>query len=395
MGKYLVLSDVHLGQTGADRQGQYSLLSQAQAASRPAARALADRLQVFSGAGAEPVTLIAVGDLLDLSLSYMYDALDDLRQLLLLLAPVRRLLWIIGNHDHHIWSLHSEERRCLSRLRAGQLPAPGGVYERTRNAEPLSILPELQLGDSRAVKIDIAYPTLDLELRDGGRQVPFHFVHGHLFGGVYTALSRIFNGNGSEGGNRAGRPYAEVAATINGPLVEALFWLLGEAGGGIGADGLLEGLYVDLQRGDASAAGRLLRHAMENLFPDGVIDGVPDRWEWDQLTALALGAIRRAVKDENALARSSDRYAAVEVTRAGLREWVRQVGLDPRRGHYLVHGHTHIADQYQWSAAPPLTMTSWNLGSWLVEPTHPQPEPQVLWIDEGPAGLQVRYERIG
>ena len=128
MNKIVAISDLHLGQTGSDKLGQYSLLS---------SRAPGNMVDVFASAvagyaGAERFTLLIAGDGLDLSVSYAEDALADLRDLLAALARAgacpHEIVYVIGNHDHHLWSLHSEDKRLLSSLRAGRVPnSPDGV----------------------------------------------------------------------------------------------------------------------------------------------------------------------------------------------------------------------------------------------------------------------------
>ncbi len=89
MPKYVLISDLHLGQNGGDKKGQYSVLSKPAPGSpadqahhmRDVTERLAAKVETFA-AGDKNLTLIVAGDLLDLSLAYLGDALTDLGALL-------------------------------------------------------------------------------------------------------------------------------------------------------------------------------------------------------------------------------------------------------------------------------------------------------------------------
>lgn len=74
MAKFVVLTDLHLGQNGVDRQGQFSLLSQIPSSltseHAQATNAMARLQRAVAGfAESEPIILIVTGDVLDLSLA--------------------------------------------------------------------------------------------------------------------------------------------------------------------------------------------------------------------------------------------------------------------------------------------------------------------------------------
>src|SRR5690606_38585678 len=120
-----------------------------------------------------------------------------------------------------------------------------------KNGERHHVLSELcqkQLG--RAFEVRLAYPTFafDQDPIGPGEGALFYFTHGHLFGGMYTAVSDILDDHLI---NRGLDP-EQVAATVNGPLIEFIYWCLSQAGEGMGADGLMEQVYADMQRGHDS-----------------------------------------------------------------------------------------------------------------------------------------------
>ena len=399
MTKYVALSDTHLGQNGGEEGHQYSLLSQVPARfpdhKRRADKTLnqlAHRIETFSEG--EDVTLVACGDLLDLSLAYFGDALTDLGAMLTKLSHVERLVWVVGNHDHHVWSLHSEETRVLSHLREGRAPLPKSAYHATSpDSENLKLLqPLLRSATGRDITVDIAYPTFRLPLVDHGdgvadedRDVLCYFTHGHLLGGLYTIASRILEGRLPNTDPEA------VAATVNLSVIEFIYWLLGESGDGIGADGFIEDLYTDLQKGDASLARELIDQSVDRLLADGIITGIPDGWERAAIKRLAHALLKKAAKGARP-DRASDRHRSIEDTQKAFAKWlVDRAQLPGDRRVIAAMGHTHVKDRH---VLPGTKTETFNLGSWLVEPNHGSPDMQLLFINEANNGLTVEFERF-
>lgn len=375
--KIVAISDTHLGQAGMDSMGQYSLLS---------TRVEGNLVQKFKEAVArfaagDKVSLVVVGDFLDLSLSYMEDALVDMRELLAE-VKVDEITYLIGNHDIEMWSLHCEEKNLLGSLRLGKVPSadaslPGGkgLYKVTsKNGEPFTLLQPLidRIYEPRKVPITIAYPSYTVEATDGAL---IYFTHGHLFGGIYTQISDILQED------LAARSHERVAATVNQPLIGLIYWLLGEVGEGLGVDGLVERVYTDLQKGKGNETEELVNHAAEKLFANDVL-----RWA---LVKWAMHKLKKRLSSSSDVAASADRHAELEKTREELRRWVDDVHLleNGNLGHpvHVVTGHTHVPDQYLYlhedRPHQERPITSWNLGSWLVEPKHDLPRTGFLGIE--------------
>lgn len=393
MAKYVALSDIHLGQNKADkiRGGQFCTLSQISTEFADAHRTaehtlakLADRVNAF--AGADDVTMVVAGDMLDLSLAYVRESLIDLVGLLRRLERVTELVYVIGNHDHHIWCLHSEWERSIGRLQRGELPQSGGMYRSTsRTGERHHMLSELctkQLG--RPVQITCAYPSYAFEHDNAGKRTRFYFTHGHLFGGLYTTLSDILADKLEQFAPE------EVAATVNAPIIELVYWSLAQAGDGLGADGLMEQIYADLQEGRNSEVRDLVGRAVDRLIPDGIITGVPDRLEQWLLVAAVMHVIKKSEATSPGSV-STDRHAEVATTREQLQRWVNRIGMDTATTTHFVYGHTHVADEWK---VPDTEIHTYNMGSWLIEPNKPAPQQQLLFIDAAAGRLGVDLESL-
>ena len=258
--KIVAISDLHLGQNGTDKLGQYSLLSTRVTGNLVSA--FADAVDVFSAK--KPYTLLVAGDFLDLSIAFAEEAFADLHELLVELPLPAELVYVIGNHDHHLWSLHSEDKRLLAPLRAGSLPSPKGMYQVTpRNGEGFAILQPFVDGicGRGRVKVTAAYPSYERQIGS----TLLYVTHGHLFGGLYTELSDLL------APRLADLPPDRVAATVNHPIIELIYWQLGEAGEGLGADGLVEEIYTDIQKGKLSKVRPIVEALVMQVLPHGVL----------------------------------------------------------------------------------------------------------------------------
>src|SRR5262249_481948 len=125
---------------------------------------------------------------------------------------------------------------------------------------------------------------------EGAGRTRLYFLHGHLFGGLYTLMSEVLADQVPDASDPE-----RVAATVNAPLVEFLYWLLGETGEGIGADGVIERIYTDLEKGQDGRIDTLVRRAVDRLLPDGIIPGIPDHWERSAVHAIATWALRKTL----------------------------------------------------------------------------------------------------
>lgn len=377
--KIIAISDLHLGQTGADNLGQYSLLSK---------RSVTNLVREFTEAAArfadgDPVTLLIAGDGVDLSLAYAADALADLRDLIFELRArmqLAEIVYVIGNHDHHLWSLHSEDSRLLGPLKSGQLPQAGGMYRVTPDSgEAFSLLQPMidAIAQPLGTQITIAYPSFVRVLADGKL---LYVTHGHLFGGLYTELSELLK-------NKLDPAVIDrhdhVAAIVNHPVIEAIYWLLGETGEGMGADGLTEVIYTDIQKGKDARVRALVERLVAQVLPHGVLWRVLGGLERRIIVDAIMVELDKAVLSPQLKSvTAADRFADVEATRAGLRTWLNAVDLSRVDHAIVLYGHTHVRDEY---TIPGTNLHSYNLGTWLVEPNHDAPKTGFLAINGGAA----------
>jgi len=392
--KIVAISDTHLGQPDpqdAPKEGEYSLLSTRVAGNY--VQKFADAVATF--AHGDKVTLLIAGDFLDLSLAYMEDALIDMRELLKAIK-VDEIVYLIGNHDIELWGLHCAEANLLSSLRAGKIPSHGTlgqhdkvIYKITPSTgEPFTLLQPLvdQVYGAGKVPITIAYPSFTRQLADGS---VLHCMHGNLCGGLYTQLSDLLEDK------LEGLPRDRVAATVNHPVIDFIYWLLGEMGEGMGADGLLQQIYLELEKGGDSSIKDLVDRFVAALLPDGIVPGIPDRWERALVAKLIMSKLHNLLPSPGSVGVSKDRHSDADKTHEGVLHWIQTVSpvkesvADLTHTTYIVNGHTHD----QWRHEYPGTRTiSWNLGTWLVEPKHPLPPTGFLGFDGNGAAQWIEVK---
>ena len=230
---HIVLSDLHMGardsllthvhRTGEIAEGPSEVLA-------AFANAMRETL-----AGQDQPQLVLLGDALDLGLSPFGDVSKSFLQLLDAFFPEsgsdlfrREIIYIAGNHDHHLWRM-AQDHGFVSALQRGEVPGDldavtrvfGTPTHRCRLMESL-IAHRPHLHDAT---VRIAYPNWGMADAATGRAVVMH--HGHYLDGMYRALSNLrgFLGDGN--------PLPATMRQLeqeNGPWIDFLWSDLGSAG---------------------------------------------------------------------------------------------------------------------------------------------------------------------
>ncbi len=230
--RHVVLSDCHLG-------ARESLLTHADArgaiAETPSgvltgfADAMAETLK-----GAKP-QLVLLGDALDLGLSPFGDVSRSFLHLLDAFFPKdgpdlfeREIIYIAGNHDHHLWRV-AQDNGFMEAVEAGELPNDlqtvsrifGTPSHRCRLMESL-IKHRPHLANA---SVKIAYPNWGIADKARSRAVVMH--HGHYLDGMYRMLSNL---RGFLADGEALPATMQQLEQENGPWIDFLWSDLGSAG---------------------------------------------------------------------------------------------------------------------------------------------------------------------
>jgi UDP-2,3-diacylglucosamine pyrophosphatase LpxH len=148
----------------------------------------------------------------------------------------------------------------------------------------------------------------------------------------------------------------------------------------------LEAVYADYEKGSPSLLKEFFANSVDGLFPNGIVNGIPDSWERSILKYFVRKIAVKMAKDKMISMNSTDRYADVNTTRAKTKKWLDSIGLNnPQYKLNVVCGHTHIKDEYEY----PSKIKLYNVGGWEIEQSCLEPECSVLFInDDGTTELK-------
>ena len=217
--------------------------------------------------------LIIAGDGLDLSLARRRKAFPALKAFLSkfndLFSEV--LIYLPGNHDHHLWVALQEEALIFQKIRTNREVEPyyyalcpliesGQIrFPRKEISQPFGqktflyhLLPEEAQAEGRGFLV--AYPNLYLKEDDSFILV----THGHFFEEVWTLFSDVLRGSLAQMGLK--RLNFKKLEQINSPFIEFGWYSLGQAGE---LSMLLERLWDELHAG---GPGPLTDKVLEDII---------------------------------------------------------------------------------------------------------------------------------
>jgi predicted phosphodiesterase len=231
----MVLSDLHLGE-------ESSVLHYGDKFKKKGTQPLVNKLteSIRKRMGDEKISfLILAGDTLDFSLASVQNAVADFRLFLKdVIGFFDNLVYIPGNHDHHIWRTLQEEVFVVNRIREGReiedypqeqigtikdgkITLKGVDPEKTLGAK--TFLNDLLPDGAKDKNFAVSYPNLFLEFEKQERNILI--THGHFFEVAWTLVSDVFK----KSLNLTTMNY-RVLERINSPLTEFGWYGLGQAG---------------------------------------------------------------------------------------------------------------------------------------------------------------------
>jgi len=438
--RYVCLSDLHLGEedsllTGVGRTGASDPLW----GPVPVLESLVARLADLIGDQEERPTLILLGDALELALATDNLAAMAFERFVRLTMHRRRLfdriIYVPGNHDHHVWE-SAREAQYVQNYLLGDEPVPnqplGAFLEPSWHTSRMFVLEKPQRTVDAAliralvqrfpgledVPVQAAYPHLALRTRASTRTIIFH--HGHLLEELYRLMGLLRQ-----------LLFREEELELRLDDIESLnfawidfFWSTLGRSGSLGTH--LETLYETLNQ----CPERLTEYA------DNVAAGLASRYDvplvpGDRLEEQALrGALRVVLKLAGA-ARDGQRRLSGEPYDEKLREAIVAHLTGPVRRALVdeclvsspfgyaarvpdditfVMGHTHkpfsTAEHVQLGAPRTLARRAqqqdgwvklYNLGGWVVDTMQPEPShgAAVLLVDDGLNAVSLRLYQEG
>lgn len=205
--RYVCLSDLHLGE-------EDSLLTHLSGGEidpsqpGPVMRLLVDCLRRLVGGnrGRQKPSLVLNGDILEMALAHDNEAAMIFQRFIERIMPegdelFDQIIFIPGNHDHHLWEL-ARETQYVSHITSGL--EPGSPLPAPWHATNLFMTPASQPVPSyflnglvrccrgvREFPVLTAYPNFGLLSEDGRRCAVFH--HGHFIESIFHVMSALMN----------------------------------------------------------------------------------------------------------------------------------------------------------------------------------------------------------
>jgi len=324
--RWLVVSDSHLGAwTGDD------LLSH-----RWACEVLRPELERADG-------VVLLGDFLDLLFAKTELAFDRAEPFVDLLAQTlagKRLVWLAGNHDHHVLVRRLES---LVELRVATGAPYEQLAERWRDGFYFEAFLRRRLPRT---EVEFAYPDYrigDTLLSHG------HYLDGEVRGSVANRL--LQGGIRRIAGGRGLVPSIEDYEAALVPLTELL--------------------YVMAQLPQGAAAERRIQADLRRIARITAAVAAPER----ELYRLARSLARRARSlpdtrpgaSDDPLARPVSPGSPVMPSLNAFARVCRSLGWD-REARWLVFAHTHQPLDGAHASIPGSNLRFWNTGSWIYEP---------------------------
>jgi len=383
---YVCLSDMHLGE-------EDSLLTNLKTASTdtdptqpsPVMEQLVKCLRELISRNENEIkpTLILNGDILELALTTANQAAMVFERFMELIMPsdgklFERIIYIPGNHDHHIWEIARETQyvNYIKKPSTGKHldipPHITNMFVEDDSKRVLSyFLTNLVKRTSQLADFDIttAYPNFGLFREEGQKCVIFH--HGHFIEPLYQLMSTLRNliFPDREKPRQIGDIEAENFAWID------FFWSTMGRSGEAGQD--IELIYEKMQ--DREQFKKLFYTLADNLAKKYDLPGWGDvmeakilKWIFSAMVDKIAGTERTQI--DRPLSKDAEKGLWAYMN-GPLREQI----LRERKGNMpydvtFVFGHTHKPFQEDMNfKGYPQWVNVYNTGGWVVESVDPQP----------------------
>jgi len=399
---YVCLSDMHLGE-------EDSLLTNLKTASTdidPTQPSLVMkelvkclRHVISQNKNKKKPTLILNGDILELALCTTNQAAMAFERFIeLVMCPGeelfdKRILYIPGNHDHHLWEIARETQyvEYIGKSKKRRLDIPWHVtnmfVEKTSSPVQGYFLTNLVRRHFPDLVIEIGYPNFAVLSKDKSRCVIFH--HGHFIDPLYQLVTTLRNMIFSD------REKPSVIWDIEAENFAWIdfFWSMLGRSGRAGSD--IELVYEKMQ--DEGQFRKLLYTLVDNVDREYDLPGV------DVMTARVLKMLAKSIaKKVIQMERKQSGGPLSSNAQKGLRAYVngplkKQVLVEQKHNMpsdvTFVFGHTHKPFQEDMNfKGYPKWVNVYNTGGWVVESMDPQPlhGGAVLLVDRDLNGVSLR-----
>jgi len=403
--RYVCLSDMHLGADNSILTSikPNSIETDPMLASPVLSRLVAClRELITQNESKEKPTLILNGDILEMALAETNVAAMVFERFIELIFPRdgealfdKNILYIPGNHDHHIWENGRETQYVdfISTIPAGTaLEIPWHTTKiRPPNLVPGYFLTNLiqRYPHLKDAVISILYP--NFALLSAGGQKSIIFSHGHYVEPIYSLMSTL---NTLLFPNRREPKVIYDLETENFAWID-FFWSTMGRSGDVGTDiGLLYDKLQDERQVDR-LLGNLSLGLVEKYHQPRLLEGIEAKaLQW--LLNLTVGKIGILERQQTGQLLSSDAqrglqwYLEEPLYEQILREDQQQI---LNTGTTFIFGHTHkpFSQDMNFTGFTPW-MKVYNSGGWVVDSVKPSPihGGAVILIDEALHATSLR-----
>lgn len=222
--------------------------------------------------------LILLGDIFDLSLAPIPKIFEVFKKFINELSNsglVKNIVYIPGNHDHHFWVQVNEKYHIIDpasqnkdidfSMNGGYLPHVNYNYCDTF----LNGLLNTKDNEEIDIKFHVAYPNILWKPKLAEKL--FIFTHGHLFDATFTLISSIY-----EDAMDMKIEKLNQLEGINSGWTEFVWYFLGQAEL-VGANGLLDKLYYDIQQGTTQALEKMVHNLFKNRIKKMIDEMITSR----------------------------------------------------------------------------------------------------------------------
>ncbi len=403
--RYVCLSDMHLG---ADNSVLTSIKPDSIETDPMLANPVLSQLVaclrelITQNESKEKPTLILNGDILELALAETNVAAMVFERFIELIFPQdgealfdKNILYIPGNHDHHIWE-NGRETQYVDFISSVPAGTPLETPWHTTKIRPPNLVrgyfltnliqryPHLQ-----DAVISILYPNYALLSADGQKSVIFS--HGHYVESIYSLMSTL---------NTLLFPNRQEPKAVYGLEAENFAWIdffwstMGRSGD-VGVDiGLLYDKLQDEKQVD-KLLGNLARGLVEKYHPPKLFEGVEAKvlqWLLD-VTLGKIGRLERHLSDQ--LLSPDAQHGLQWYVEGPLHEQIltedQQQILDTDITFTFGHTHKPFSQDMNFTGYTPWVKV-YNSGGWVVDSVQPAPihGGAVILIDEALHATSLR-----
>ncbi|HHT9118104.1 MAG TPA: metallophosphoesterase, partial [Candidatus Hypogeohydataceae bacterium YC38] len=349
--KMVVMSDLHLGEANCVLNPRTSDSDH---------KNINDLVNAINGIG-KVDELILLGDFLDLSLASTEEAYSNAKEFFSAFedfTSVKRITYVPGNHDHHVWVQLIEQQEVIEKLNQGQTPTDKETLTRRSVRSYLDGRFLGKLLRSNHPPLIAEYP--DIMRRCGDQH--YYFTHGHYLEDFFTPITKFLHLEGRGGS------LVDLEA-FNCAWLEAGWYHMGQAGR---LGDLIGGVYMAIRDGNEQEAEKVAEIIYElylkSLVEEGWVGELPGVEEF-----LKRRIKKRIIKTSRMLSWGFSSMVDTSIDeewKKEIRDYILQyVPGKSFPAFTFIFGHTHVKcdekekQELRWDGA---TYPLLNTGAWLV-----------------------------